>query len=144
MFKRAIQTSNITSPILVLIFVSVLVYASTGSIWDTMTWSTNNNDNANGFWAYSSIDTDSDALSDEWEQQYFGNLNQTGSADVDSDGLINSQEYLYLTDPTKSDTDGDGSDDGEEVEYETDPLDANDTPRFSKAWRAVIPFILNQ
>jgi len=59
-----------------------------------------------------------DQLDDWWELQYFGNLSQTDT-DSDGDGLINSLEYAYGTDPTKKDTDGDGIEDG--VENLTNP-----------------------
>ena len=38
-----------------------------------------------------------------------------GQADLDGDGLTNSEEEEWGTDPEDSDTDGDGFDDGEEV-----------------------------
>jgi len=58
-------------------------------------------------------DTDSDSMTDEYEN-FFG-LNPTNAADADldydSDNLINSQEYLLWTDPYESDTDCDGFND---------------------------------
>lgn len=39
-------------------------------------------------------DSDGDGLPDWWELQYFGNLNQTGSGDYDSDGVSNLMEFL--------------------------------------------------
>ena len=38
------------------------------------------------------IDTDNDGLPDQWENQFFGNLNQNAEADSDNDGLKNLQE----------------------------------------------------
>ncbi|MHC1768865.1 MAG: binary toxin-like calcium binding domain-containing protein [Verrucomicrobiia bacterium] len=68
-------------------------------------------------------DTDGDGLGDIWEQQEFGNLNQTGTADPDNDGLNNAGEFAKATDPNESDTDGDGLSDGAEVNtHKTDPL----------------------
>jgi hypothetical protein len=68
-----------------------------------------------------SSDTDADGLSDSWEQQYFGNLNQTSNGDFDSDGLTNLQELNAGTDPTKSDSENDGMPDGFESAYGLDP-----------------------
>jgi chitodextrinase len=47
-----------------------------------------------------SIDSDADGLPDRWEQQYFGNLTQSGTSDFDGDGLSNSQELANGTNPT--------------------------------------------
>lgn len=44
-------------------------------------------------------DNDGDGLPDWWELQYFGNLNQTGSGDYDSDGVSNLMEYLLGRNP---------------------------------------------
>ncbi|MCW5551780.1 MAG: hypothetical protein KIS67_06370 [Verrucomicrobiae bacterium] len=44
-------------------------------------------------------DSDGDGLPDGWELQYFGNLNQTGSGDYDSDGVSNLMEYLLGRNP---------------------------------------------
>ena len=98
-------------------------------------------------------DTDNDTLPDEWERQYFGNLNQTASGDPDNDGISNALEYvmgsdpafaeltrdsdgdglldvdevkIYKTDPSKGDSDADGLSDGSEVLiYKTDPAKAD-------------------
>lgn len=71
-------------------------------------------------------DTDGDGLNDTWEQENFGNLNQTGADDPDADGLNNTQEQDLGTDPNEADTDGDGENDGKEVADGTDPLDPDD------------------
>ena len=71
-------------------------------------------------------DSDGDGLNDTWEQDNFGDLNQTGSDDPDDDGLNNTSEFDLGTDPNDADTDGDGISDGEEVANGTDPLDATD------------------
>jgi alpha-tubulin suppressor-like RCC1 family protein len=71
-------------------------------------------------------DSDNDGLGDEWEMSEFGNLDQDGSSDYDSDGLTNAQEYRAYLSPTNSDTDGDGLTDGEEVNnFGTDPGNAD-------------------
>jgi subtilisin family serine protease len=44
-------------------------------------------------------DTDGDSLPDWWEGDYFGNLLQTSSGDVDRDGFTNLEEYLSGTLP---------------------------------------------
>lgn len=45
------------------------------------------------------LDTDGDGMDDRWEMQRFGDLSQTGDADLDGDGLTNLQEFEYGTDP---------------------------------------------
>ena len=71
-------------------------------------------------------DSDSDGLTDTWEDTYFGNLAQTGLGDPDIDGLSNSGELTAGTNPTVADTDGDGLNDGAEVTtYTTNPLVAD-------------------
>ncbi|GHC48733.1 LamG-like jellyroll fold domain-containing protein [Roseibacillus persicicus] len=44
-------------------------------------------------------DGDSDGLSDDWEEQSFGGLNETGSGDPDGDSFSNSAEQAANTDP---------------------------------------------
>ena len=73
-------------------------------------------------------DSDADGLEDDWERQYYSNLNQTGADDTDADGLNNTREQELGTDPTKADTDGDGFSDGEEDAAGTDPLDPASKP----------------
>ena len=46
------------------------------------------------------VDTDGDGLSDAWELQHFGNLNQNGNGDFDGDGVNNLREYRAGTNPT--------------------------------------------
>lgn len=48
-------------------------------------------------------DNDNDGLSDAWEQQWFGNLNQSGSDDPDGDGLTNLEEQQRGTNPLTAD-----------------------------------------
>jgi hypothetical protein len=69
-------------------------------------------------------DADFDGLPDAWELYFAGNLTAMNPySDYDSDGLLDIDESLAGTDPTKSDTDGDGISDVDEVEsLGTDPL----------------------
>ena len=46
-------------------------------------------------------DTDLDRLPDYWEQEHFGNLDQSHTDDPDEDGLDNRQEYLLGSNPLK-------------------------------------------
>lgn len=45
-------------------------------------------------------DTDTDTLSDDWEEYYFGDLSQGADGDYDEDGSSNRMEYSRRTDPT--------------------------------------------
>ncbi|MGC6424517.1 MAG: hypothetical protein ACON4O_05970 [Lentimonas sp.] len=67
------------------------------------------------------FDTDEDGLGDGFENEYFGNLDQDGAGDPDSDGLTNAQEFTLGTDPTNADTSGDGVSDGDVVAAGFDP-----------------------
>jgi F420-dependent methylenetetrahydromethanopterin dehydrogenase len=51
-------------------------------------------------------DLDADLLSDAWENQYFGSLDELASGDFDNDGETNYQEQLHKTDPTKPGIEG--------------------------------------
>lgn len=53
---------------------------------------------------WSSTDSDSDGLSDQWEINYFGNLASNGNSDNDADGLPNSLEYSSARNPTLTET----------------------------------------
>ncbi len=44
-------------------------------------------------------DTDSDGMLDQWEMEYFGDLDETANGDPDSDGLINQDEYIFGSNP---------------------------------------------
>ncbi|MFZ2655397.1 MAG: PA14 domain-containing protein, partial [Victivallales bacterium] len=71
-------------------------------------------------------DADSDGLADDFEYQYFGNLDQGPDDDFDNDGLTNKKECELGTNPKLEDTDGDGIRDGDEVNiHNTDPLKAD-------------------
>jgi len=82
------------------------------------------------------VDTDSDGLSDRWEQFYFGDLSHTGGADDDSDELTNQGEYVHGANPHVSDTDGDGLADGEEVHtHGTNPINPDtDNDEMIDSW----------
>jgi len=47
-------------------------------------------------------DYDGDLLPDAWETEQFGNLNQTGGGDADSDGLTNYVEYRIGSNPNSA------------------------------------------
>jgi VCBS repeat-containing protein len=67
-------------------------------------------------------DTDSDGMDDDWEMANFGDLSHDGTADTDSDGLTDLEEFQNGTDPNVADTDSDGLSDGAEVKtHGTDP-----------------------
>ena len=71
--------------------------------------------------AFSFVDTDSDGLSDPWEEAYFDGLGQNGSGDPDNDTFNNAQEYAAGSDPTVTesvpgDVDGDGLPDSWEID----------------------------
>jgi hypothetical protein len=78
-------------------------------------------------------DTDGDSMPDGWEAGYTNALSPTNGADgsVDyageqpaPDGLVNSNEFVYGTNPELWDTDGDGVSDGDEVNAGSDPTNA--------------------
>jgi parallel beta-helix repeat protein len=58
-----------------------------------------NNGNGNETDGTNKTDTDNDNLPDPWEDDNFGNLNQTGTDDPDSDSFTNYQEWENETDP---------------------------------------------
>ncbi len=65
-------------------------------------------------------DTDTDGLADDWEQLWFGNLNETAEGDPDRDGLPNLDELGHGADPTNpnsvaGDLDGDNLPDAWEL-----------------------------
>lgn len=68
---------------------------------------------------YSSTDSDSDGMPDQWESLYGLNVTvNDADLDADSDGLTNLQEYTFSTNPTSADTDNDGLSDLEESQLE--------------------------
>ncbi|MBU0995319.1 MAG: hypothetical protein KJ737_22715 [Proteobacteria bacterium] len=70
-------------------------------------------------------DGDRDAMPDYWELENLLDPDNPNDADKDPDfdGLPNSEEYTYGTDPGNSDTDEDEFPDGYEVKEGYDPLD---------------------
>ena len=58
----------------------------------------------------------------------------TYDVDGDGDGLLDSEEVGYGTDPAVVDSDGDGYGDGDEVAQYTDPTDAADKP-YQAGWK---------
>lgn len=46
------------------------------------------------------FDSNHNGMDDRWEIRFLGNLNQSGDADLDGDGISNRLEYLRGTDPT--------------------------------------------
>lgn len=62
------------------------------------------------------VDTDVDALPDDWETYHRLSVGMDDSlSDPDADELVNLDEYLYFGDPNDPDSDDDGVSDGEEV-----------------------------
>ncbi len=69
------------------------------------------------------VDSDGDALPDDWEKRYFGSLTPTAADDSDNDGLNHAAEYAAGTSPVLADSDGDTLSDGAEVTtHLSDPL----------------------
>lgn len=67
-------------------------------------------------------DTDADNLPDWWEYAHFSGLSSGGADDPDGDGLVNSNELVWLTSPNNPDTDEDGLNDGWMVTNSFSPL----------------------
>ena len=44
-------------------------------------------------------DSDNDGMDDSWENEFFGNLDRTGTGDADGDGLTDLQEFVLLSNP---------------------------------------------
>ncbi len=86
-------------------------------------------DGLNNFWEYTYetnpmlADTDDDDMPDKWEVENkpatHPNRTDAKEYDYDGDGLTNSQEYTYGTNPNKKDTDYDTIPDKWEVKYST-------------------------
>ncbi len=77
-------------------------------------------------------DSDGDSMLDGWEAIYPLACNPTNAADAEfdyePDGLSNSNEHLYGTNPQVADSDGDGVNDGDEVAAGSDPTDPGQYP----------------
>ena len=84
-------------------------------------------DDSVGITVTASPDGDGDGLPDSWEVGW-GTDPERDDADDDPDGdqLNNIEEYELGTDPLAADSDSDGCNDGEELSYESDPLHAGD------------------
>lgn len=79
--------------------------------------------------ALSSLDSDTDGISDWNEKKYGLNPYDPADAVLDNDGdtLTNIDEInVYRTDPNNADTDGDGIPDNLELQYKLNPLNAAD------------------
>lgn len=72
-------------------------------------------------------DRDQDGLPDTWEVYYGTDPSKPDEgADPDDDGLINKEEYKHGTDPMDQDTDGGGEPDGSEVKGGRCPIEPSD------------------
>jgi hypothetical protein len=71
------------------------------------------------------LDADEDGMSDPWEVANFGDLDEDGTGDADSDGLNDLGEYTAGSDPNDADSDDDGLNDAQEVAGSTDPTNAD-------------------
>jgi hypothetical protein len=84
-------------------------------------------------------DSDSDGMADDWEVEWFGNTtSKNGSADTDSDGMLDIREYnvaranpqwgtdRWVLSPLNSDSDGDGISDKYEADNGLNPVNASD------------------
>ncbi|GAB1270328.1 hypothetical protein NBRC116493_35820 [Aurantivibrio infirmus] len=68
---------------------------------------------------YNTVDSDEDGLADLWEQNYFGSLQYSGTADFDNDGVTNWQEFELSLNPTdgNQDSDDDNLSDAWEIQF---------------------------
>jgi len=55
------------------------------------------------------LDTDSDGMSDLWEQSNFGSMAMTATGDADGDGIANLDEFLQQLNPLDGDINGDSA-----------------------------------
>jgi gliding motility-associated-like protein len=84
----------------------------------------------------SAVDSDNDGVNNEMDPANNDPCipnPAAGPCDQDNDGLINSDEATFGTNPTNPDTDGDGINDGTENTNTTDPLDPCDPPNATPA-----------
>ena len=80
-------------------------------------------------------DTDADGLPDDWEKEYFGDLDSNENNDNDGDGYTNIEEYKYGTDPTNKnstpyidpDDESNGNDDDELISKEEEETEETET-----------------
>jgi len=72
------------------------------------------------------IDHDSDGLPDSWETFYGLDTTKNDSdEDFDGDGIVNVDEFKFLTNPSDIDTDDDGIPDNWEIRYGLNPKSAD-------------------
>ncbi|MDG9671422.1 DUF6531 domain-containing protein [Hahella sp. CR1] len=58
-------------------------------------------------------DSDADGMSDDWERQYFGNLDRDGNGDSDSDGVLDREEFILGLNPVEDSRPGDAAEDSD-------------------------------
>lgn len=84
-------------------------------------------------------DTDGDGMPDWWEIYHFGSATGgTASADADTDGLNNLDEFQHGANPNITDTDADGFDDFEEISLGSNPANPADGAAMIEDVRALI------
>lgn len=71
------------------------------------------------------VDANNDGMADDWAA---ANEVTSATADEDSDGLNNADEYSQFSNPHAQDSDGDGLSDAEEANGATNPNDAGNFP----------------
>ena len=62
-------------------------------------------------------DSDQDGIEDQWEQHYFGSLDQDGSVDTDGDGFTDLEEFNQGSNPNETTVDTDALPDTWEMQY---------------------------
>jgi hypothetical protein len=89
-------------------------------------------------------DDDGDGMPDSWEiaNNFNPLVNSDASADADSDGLTNLEEFQHGTDPRKADSDGDGMNDKDEIAAGRNPNDPADGGSSNDATK-ILPIIMN-
>ena len=76
-------------------------------------------------------DPDADGLVDAWEDRYFHGFDRDGAGDFETDGLTDSEEYDFGSDPTVADSDNDGCSDRHEWIADTNPTNEQSRLRLS-------------
>jgi hypothetical protein len=67
------------------------------------------------------LDSDNDALIDDWELMFGVLADFATGGDADADNVNDEREFVFGTDPSDDDSDDDGSKDGAEITNGTDP-----------------------